>query len=217
MDDSDWYDLSHEGVSGTKKSCGHACTDVVNEYKKLDRGDMQDCVDCIADKGFNQIGGGDDDVSEKDDWYMGVLPADILGPDGDDCLSKCDREDIKYESDDGYLIPEFLEEFATDFVQHWSSAEPFCDGYNGDDLCCKESNPCAIIDNNGDCECGDDCSWDEYDCNDGTGDVDVDSDSDSDTDTDECAPGCPISWIADGYCDDVCNVAECAYDGGDCA
>ena len=24
------------------------------------------------------------------------------------------------------------------------------------------------------------------------------------------------SWVADGYCDDVTNNAECNYDGGDC-
>jgi hypothetical protein len=32
----------------------------------------------------------------------------------------------------------------------------------------------------------------------------------------ECAPGCPGSWVGDGYCDDACNVASCNFDGGDC-
>ena len=34
---------------------------------------------------------------------------------------------------------------------------------------------------------------------------------------DECAPGCPTSWIGDGYCDDpMCMNTNCAFDGGDC-
>jgi len=32
----------------------------------------------------------------------------------------------------------------------------------------------------------------------------------------ECAPGCPDSWLGDDYCDEVCNVAACNYDNGDC-
>jgi len=32
----------------------------------------------------------------------------------------------------------------------------------------------------------------------------------------ECNPGCPWVWIGDGYCDDVCNVAACNFDNGDC-
>lgn len=32
----------------------------------------------------------------------------------------------------------------------------------------------------------------------------------------DCAPGCPQSWIKDGYCDKACNVSECGYDAGDC-
>jgi hypothetical protein len=32
----------------------------------------------------------------------------------------------------------------------------------------------------------------------------------------ECAPGCYDIWIGDGLCDDVCNVAACSYDEGDC-
>lgn len=32
----------------------------------------------------------------------------------------------------------------------------------------------------------------------------------------DCAPGCPNSWIKDGYCDLVCNSTECMQDGGDC-
>ena len=32
-----------------------------------------------------------------------------------------------------------------------------------------------------------------------------------------CAPNCPSSWVSDGECDAVCNVAACNLDGGDCA
>ena len=32
----------------------------------------------------------------------------------------------------------------------------------------------------------------------------------------DCAPGCPNSWIKDGYCDTVCNTTDCMHDGGDC-
>jgi len=33
----------------------------------------------------------------------------------------------------------------------------------------------------------------------------------------DCAPGCPSSWIGDGYCDSSCDVESCEFDGGDCA
>ena len=33
----------------------------------------------------------------------------------------------------------------------------------------------------------------------------------------DCAPGCPQSWIKDGYCDRACNVSDCGWDAGDCA
>lgn len=32
----------------------------------------------------------------------------------------------------------------------------------------------------------------------------------------DCAPGCPDTWISDGYCDANCNNADCNFDGGDC-
>ena len=33
----------------------------------------------------------------------------------------------------------------------------------------------------------------------------------------ECGPGCPISWVGDGYCDTACAVAEgCNFDMEDC-
>jgi hypothetical protein len=28
---------------------------------------------------------------------------------------------------------------------------------------------------------------------------------------------CSDDWIGDGHCDGMCNVAECGFDGGDCA
>lgn len=31
-----------------------------------------------------------------------------------------------------------------------------------------------------------------------------------------CAPSCPPSWLKDGFCDQPCNVSECAWDAGDC-
>lgn len=32
----------------------------------------------------------------------------------------------------------------------------------------------------------------------------------------DCSPGCPQSWIRDGYCDKPCNNSACQFDGGDC-
>ncbi len=32
----------------------------------------------------------------------------------------------------------------------------------------------------------------------------------------QCAPGCPDSWVGDGFCDSDCYVASCSYDGVDC-
>ena len=31
-----------------------------------------------------------------------------------------------------------------------------------------------------------------------------------------CADGCPMSWLKDGYCDKACNTSSCLWDGGDC-
>ena len=31
-----------------------------------------------------------------------------------------------------------------------------------------------------------------------------------------CAEGCPMNWLKDGYCDQACNSSECLWDGGDC-
>ncbi|XP_053209635.1 N-acetylglucosamine-1-phosphotransferase subunits alpha/beta-like isoform X2 [Panonychus citri] len=31
-----------------------------------------------------------------------------------------------------------------------------------------------------------------------------------------CEPGCPASWLGDGFCDQACNTTLCLYDGGDC-
>ena len=31
-----------------------------------------------------------------------------------------------------------------------------------------------------------------------------------------CSEGCLDPWLADGFCDEGCNNAECAYDSGDC-
>ncbi len=35
-------------------------------------------------------------------------------------------------------------------------------------------------------------------------------------DEDQCSEGCLDPWLADGFCDDGCNVSECGYDLGDC-
>ena len=35
-------------------------------------------------------------------------------------------------------------------------------------------------------------------------------------DVPQCAPECPNNWIKDGYCDKLCNVEACEFDGGDC-
>lgn len=32
----------------------------------------------------------------------------------------------------------------------------------------------------------------------------------------DCAPGCPQSWLHDGYCDQPCNNSKCNWDAGDC-
>jgi len=35
--------------------------------------------------------------------------------------------------------------------------------------------------------------------------------------TASCASsGCPMRWVTDGWCDHSCNIAACAFDGGDC-
>jgi hypothetical protein len=219
MNDSDFYDLSHEGVSGTKKSCGRDCTEVVTEYNALDRGDMDECVSCMTDKGFNQIGSGATDVVTKSNWTIDALMADV----GTDCAVKCDRADIEYTNDDGELMFDFLDDFGADFMHHYSGAVPFCDGYTGDNLCCKEFNtdgevPCPFLTGNGVCDCGDNCSWDTGDC---TG---TDTGSDTGTDTaaycagytgtdDCCTDADPCGYAGDGYCD--CG-GYCAWDATDC-
>ena len=68
------------------------------------------------------------------------------------------------------------------------------------------------------------CQFDGGDCigpdvKMGFSDVDGGRDRESflwNDDSELCAPGCLNTWIADKYCDESCNVAECAYDAGDC-
>ncbi|KAF7491895.1 N-acetylglucosamine-1-phosphotransferase subunits alpha/beta [Sarcoptes scabiei] len=31
-----------------------------------------------------------------------------------------------------------------------------------------------------------------------------------------CAIGCPLNWLNDGFCDKACNSSRCLWDGGDC-
>ena len=31
-----------------------------------------------------------------------------------------------------------------------------------------------------------------------------------------CAPGCPNSWLGDGFCDEACNTTACGFDNDDC-
>jgi hypothetical protein len=31
-----------------------------------------------------------------------------------------------------------------------------------------------------------------------------------------CAPGCPNTWLNDGFCDRACNTSDCDWDNGDC-
>lgn len=31
-----------------------------------------------------------------------------------------------------------------------------------------------------------------------------------------CASGCPLNWLNDGFCDKACNSSRCLWDGGDC-
>ncbi|KAJ3431364.1 hypothetical protein M0812_03044 [Anaeramoeba flamelloides] len=35
-------------------------------------------------------------------------------------------------------------------------------------------------------------------------------------DVPDCQPGCPYSWIGDGFCDLTCNNSACDFDDGDC-
>jgi len=39
-----------------------------------------------------------------------------------------------------------------------------CSGYSGDDTCCSDGNPCNLA-NDGTCQCGGNCGWDNKDCN----------------------------------------------------
>jgi hypothetical protein len=236
MDESYYYDLRKEGVAGTKTSCGQDCTEVVNEFKKLDIGSMGDCVSCITDKGFNQIASkpqdedpSEGDVTNADDWTIGDLAADVYGtPEGDDipdCYADCDNAFVQIESEpgdgkkDGRLIGRFLADFGTDFAQHYSDATPPCfttnsDGkrsyYDGDNLCCTEDAPCVDLQINGDCDCDEKCGWDWADC-DGTADTDVDTDVDSDSDADT---------DSSGACDETAYTTcleDYSYCAGECA
>jgi hypothetical protein len=208
MNESYYYDVTYEGVAGTKTSCGQDCTEVVNEIDALDIGSMKDCVSCMADKGFDQIASkpqsmGEDDVTNADDWRIDDVPTDVFGtPEDDDipdCYSDCDNSFIKIESEpgdgkkDGHLIAKFFEDFGPDFAKHYSDAVPPCftvndDGkrsyYDGDDLCCVEDTTCVDLGINGaeDCDCK--CSWDWVDCDGTGGDTDIDTDADTDTDID---------------------------------
>ncbi|OQV20564.1 N-acetylglucosamine-1-phosphotransferase subunits alpha/beta [Hypsibius exemplaris] len=64
------------------------------------------------------------------------------------------------------------------------------------------------------------CSFDGGDCVNKTVIPDVDDDDDFTSGESfiigTCRPGCLNAWLADRYCDAVCNHPECAFDAGDC-
>uniref|UniRef100_T1IXU8 LNR domain-containing protein n=1 Tax=Strigamia maritima TaxID=126957 RepID=T1IXU8_STRMM len=112
--------------------------------------------------------------------------------------------------------PVWPEDFYTSTKGHkvyLSWAVPDCrDGcpstWIGDGYCDK---PC----NNTDCE------WDGNDCKDGATGMRFNSNQNvqlwrEESDKLYCSANCANSWLADRYCDQACNVLECAYDTGDC-
>jgi hypothetical protein len=238
MDESYYYDLSHEGVGGTKTSCGQDCTEVVDEFVERNLGDAKDCVSCIADKGFNQIG--DDGYTRKLEWTMSEMNKDIPGDHynsddewvyGDDCYKDCDLKIIGYHKDDNGLLQPFLDDFEADFAHHWSSVsegefpcwELDDDGdreyHESDNPCCVMGNPCAFLAINGDCDCKH-CTWDDFDCDDGSDidvDIDIDADTDVDGDSDVDTGGCDEDAAlicSDDYtaCLDGCADTDCTAD-----
>jgi hypothetical protein len=241
MNDSYYYDISYEGVGGTKTSCGQDCTEVVAEYKKLDIGSMSDCVSCMADKGFNQIG--DDGYTRSKEWTFAEMTKDIPGDHfdsddawvyGDDCYKDCDQSNIEYHNDDNRLLGRFFDDFLPDFAHHYSVLdegdlpcwETNDDGdreyHESDDLCCVMGNPCNDLDSNGNCDCKY-CTWDDYDCEGGSDvdsdidiDTDVDSDVDSDADTDTSGACDEDAYLTctDDYsaCASECVDTDCTAD-----
>ncbi|XP_070534877.1 N-acetylglucosamine-1-phosphotransferase subunits alpha/beta-like isoform X2 [Ptychodera flava] len=59
------------------------------------------------------------------------------------------------------------------------------------------------------------CEWDGGDC-DGISADHAGGGWAADTSSMYCNSGCANGWVADRYCDQSCNVAECGFDAGDC-
>lgn len=111
MDGSDWYDLSAEGVNGTTASCKRECTQSISEFDRTDQqADVEDCVECIADNGFDYA---------DDNWTMGAIMSDV----GASCGGACDDSEVA-GLNDYQLAARFLADFSEDFDEHWSNGVP---------------------------------------------------------------------------------------------
>lgn len=173
MEKSDWYDVPN--VSEAKDQCKTECTDTMNELKKADREDAQDCIDCL-----------EGEIDKDDEWSDGELGAAA----GDECLNECfDNDDDYYEQDDdAYWF--FFDDFWEDFDEHFSygpgpdgdsdvdsdsdsdtdvdsdsdgDTDMWCDGYEGTDECCITYDVCGYA-SDGYCDCDGYCGWDYEDC-----------------------------------------------------
>ncbi|XP_071809115.1 N-acetylglucosamine-1-phosphotransferase subunits alpha/beta-like [Asterias amurensis] len=87
--------------------------------------------------------------------------------------------------------------------------------------CAEGCPPSWIRDNYCDTACNNsECDWDGGDCSgtpkSGVGGVAADRGAALDFTDMYCKTGCANGWIADRYCDQTCNVAECGFDAGDC-
>ncbi|GAV00250.1 hypothetical protein RvY_11128-2 [Ramazzottius varieornatus] len=88
---------------------------------------------------------------------------------------------------------------------------------------CAEGCPASWI-NDGFCDatCNNaQCNLDGGDCANKTSGFDMDDEEDdfrlrNSLPSGTCHPGCLNGWLADRYCDTVCNHAQCAFDAGDC-
>ncbi len=113
MDKSDWYDIQKPDEA--IKHCKSECTDTINGLDSKERGDVEDCVECV-----------EGEVDKDDDWILeSNLPIDAFG---EDCDNDCWDDNLKPADGEKHPWDMFWDDFSIDFDEHWSNAIPSGDG-----------------------------------------------------------------------------------------
>ena len=170
MDSSDWYNVHPKSATS---ACESECTDTINGIDDSnEKDDVEDCVECAEDR-----------IDNDDDWLFGTMEVEVAASCDAVCYYDVDDMDVG----DQHPWSRFWNDFLTDFDEHFSydytggdsdsdadgdsdsdsdsdsDTDDYCTGYEGEDSCCMNSDPCGYADDEY-CDCEGLCAWDYTDC-----------------------------------------------------